>query len=354
MAIEYLYSLFADGTLAKLDPDGQLLWRFDVSTIFGESITGVADQTGVPEGTVDAAGNYYFAAESPTGRKVYGVDPSGAAVFTSPVLSNINPTTDVHLGISSEGTNALFVGTKRDPFGSTEPPKVQKYVGGVLDWEYSSPDSSVEHLAFVTAAPDGGAYVALQYEGASTDGVLRLDANGDEVWTVPVTTAGKVLVAPDGSVYVPPGFRSGEQVKKLDPASGTVLYSEPVPNLGGTNTARVSTYGQDGFIYRHDNYGINHKIDPADGSVVAAITHSSEPVYTGIEVDENGFIYASEQIYTDGVRKIDQSGGQVWQYGTGDTFRLRAYFGGSIPPPEPEPVSDFWRNFVNTREILEP
>ena len=165
-------------------------------------------------------------------------------------------------------------------------------------WSYDYGNS----LFAVAVDQDGFLYI-----GGDNDSVVKIDPDGNEVWTNtdPTDRVQGVAVDQDGNVYT--GSRDNT-VHKIDPDGNEVwTYT------GHSNDIYGVAVDQDGNVYTASRDNTLHKID-SDGSHVWTFTgHSSHVRH--VAVDADGFVYTAGS--DDTVRKLDPGGGQEWSYDIG-------------------------------------
>lgn len=201
-----------DGTVRKLDPNGQELWQFeDIGTNFASVAVG-------PDG-------YVYAGDASA--EIRKISPDGSTEeWTYSPPGNVN-------GIEVDASGYIYA-TGADDLEKIDP-------GGSKVWTFSGHDRVINGI---TVAPDGSIYTA----SFGSDGtVKKVKNNGEEAWSFGSFTS----VVNDSAVNFTTGEVygvAGEEIRKFDNKG-----DQKFEYTGINATIQTAAVDKNGFLYVGDN-----------------------------------------------------------------------------------------------------
>lgn len=275
----YIYTASLDGTVRKINPNGNEVWRFSASN---EEFWSVA---------VDSNGYVYcISRNTSTGSYILRkLNPNGGQVW------QFTGHTNIIRDVVVDANSYVYTGSNDRTVRKIDP-------NGKQVWSFTGHTSVVSGVA-VDAS--GNVY------SCSLDRTAKkIDPNGNEILTI--NTAGscnKITVDQHGNIYLAVDSSSGNSgyVYKYGP-NGNYVWS-----FRGDRYILDVAVDRDGYVYAgtYDNYLI--KINPNGNQVWKYTGHTS--TVNGVAVDVNGYVYSCSSSYGDRtVRKIDPNGKTVWVF----------------------------------------
>jgi len=296
-----------DGYLHALDPDGQLLWKYNASAFIDSTpVVGrngtvyVATTLGSSDG--EAGERYYLHAVNPNGTLQWMVETG--------------PCDDSALVLSPNGTVYLVSGSKLEGWGDPAHYLYSIAPNGTVNWVHPLGDMSFLPPA---VGNDGTVYLLTDEDLDGDESVLvTVRQDGSEGWRLDVRSVEpdydgfygtSPAVASNGTSY----FGFGDGICAVGP-NGTVKWIYNIEN-GMVSTPAISKEGTIIFgtigEYEDDqgNYGYVVALNP-DGSLKWRVRTTAEPL-SSVAIGTDGTIYIA-------------AGGEVYALNGGVSSDVRA------------------------------
>jgi hypothetical protein len=206
---------FVGAFIAKVDPNGTLVWKTPQST------DGFIDS---PQGLgADAAGNVYLVSRSGTMSSLVKFDAAGNKLLTTRIGTKANAREPVDFHVLADGrTIQLIKRNSLDPLDQGFD-LVCISTDGATVFSTKLPDSDYTQFARMDCDADGNAYVS--YDKRDVPDVLsKFDATGALQWSVEFTEAPGVFVGTGVVVAATFDATTGNGLLlKLDPINGATV-----------------------------------------------------------------------------------------------------------------------------------
>ena len=272
----------------------------------GITLSGEADWTAAgPElpgkVTVDPEGNFFAVGGSTLVGTIFKYNPDGARITTATTPGGGNVTA---IGTSD---GFYYVGSDANTIS-----KVINDDNHITSWTVNTSRPPIS----ITVDKSGNVYAVILNAGVgelTPNALVKLDSNGNEIWSKAVPGGGSLALSPDDQVIYFGGDSAGGQVPSLIAFNpdGEGLWGDS--NIDRIEDLAVDTTGNIWAVGILSQSGITGAMFGPAGNIITTINHGV--TLFGVTVDKDGNAYtAGDRSELSGFTtvKYDQSGTPIW------------------------------------------